>query len=75
MKSRDLFASASRWTTFGDWLRGVEKLYAKAGAKVYELDEPTVTKWQTLAREAAWKDYGARNENCAKLLAAAEKLL
>jgi SAM-dependent methyltransferase len=32
MKSRDLFASASRWTTFGDWLRGVEKLYAKAGA-------------------------------------------
>ena len=50
-------------------------VYAKAGAKVYELDEPTVTKWQTLAREAAWKDYGARNENCAKLLAAAEKLL
>lgn len=34
MKSRDLFASASRWTTFGDWLRGVEKLYAKAGATV-----------------------------------------
>ncbi len=32
MKSRDLFASASRWTTFGDWLRGVEKLYAQAGA-------------------------------------------
>jgi ribosomal protein L3 glutamine methyltransferase len=32
MKSRDLFASASRWTTFGDWLRGVEKLYAKTGA-------------------------------------------
>ena len=32
MKSRDLFASASRWTTCGDWLRGVEKLYAKAGA-------------------------------------------
>jgi ribosomal protein L3 glutamine methyltransferase len=32
MKSRDLFASASRWTTFGDWLRGVEKLYAKVGA-------------------------------------------
>jgi ribosomal protein L3 glutamine methyltransferase len=32
MKSRDLFASASRWTTCGDWLRGVEKLYAKTGA-------------------------------------------
>ena len=32
MKSRDLFASASRWMTFNQWLRGVEKLYAKAGA-------------------------------------------
>ena len=32
MKSRDLFASASRWMTFDQWLRGVEKLYAKAGA-------------------------------------------
>ena len=32
MKSRDLFASASRWTTCGDWLRCVEKLYAKTGA-------------------------------------------
>ena len=50
-------------------------VYAKAGAKVYELDEATVKQWQTLAREAAWKDYGARNENCGKLLAAAEKLL
>jgi TRAP-type C4-dicarboxylate transport system substrate-binding protein len=50
-------------------------LYTKAGAKVYELDEPTVKKWQTLAREAAWQDYASHNENCAKLLAAAEKLL
>jgi TRAP-type C4-dicarboxylate transport system substrate-binding protein len=50
-------------------------VYAKAGAKVYELDEPTVKKWQTLAREAAWKDYASHNETCAKLLAAAEKLL
>ncbi len=32
MKSCDLFASASRWTTFGDWLRGVEKLYGKSDA-------------------------------------------
>ena len=32
MKSHDLFARASRWASFGDWLRGVEKLYAKAGA-------------------------------------------
>jgi ribosomal protein L3 glutamine methyltransferase len=32
MKSRDLFASASRWMTFDQWLRGVEKLYVKSGA-------------------------------------------
>lgn len=32
MKSHDLFARASRWASFDDWLRGVEKLYAKAGA-------------------------------------------
>jgi ribosomal protein L3 glutamine methyltransferase len=30
--ARDLLAGAARWTTFGDWLRGAEKLYAKAGA-------------------------------------------
>jgi len=32
MKSRDLFARATRWRSFEEWLRGVEKLYAKAGA-------------------------------------------
>jgi ribosomal protein L3 glutamine methyltransferase len=29
---RDLLAGAARWTTIGDWLRGTQKLYAKAGA-------------------------------------------
>lgn len=32
MKPRDLLAGAARWATLGDWLRGAEKLYAKAGA-------------------------------------------
>ena len=32
MKPRDLLAGAARWVTLGDWLRGAEKLYAKAGA-------------------------------------------
>jgi TRAP-type C4-dicarboxylate transport system substrate-binding protein len=50
-------------------------LYAKAGAKVWDLDEPTLKKWQTIARETAWKDFGERNETCAALLKAAQKLL
>ena len=55
--------------------KAVADVYAKAGAKVYDLDEATVKKWQAIARETAWKDYGAKNENCAKLLAAAIKTL
>jgi TRAP-type transport system periplasmic protein len=50
-------------------------VYAKAGAKVFDLDEPTVKKWQTIARETAWKDYGERGETSAALLKAAQKLL
>jgi TRAP-type C4-dicarboxylate transport system substrate-binding protein len=52
----------------------VAHVYTKAGAKVFDLDEATLKKWQTLARPV-WKDYSGKNENCAKLLAAAEKLL
>ena len=32
MKSRDLFARATRWRSFEEWLHGVEKIYAKSGA-------------------------------------------
>jgi len=53
----------------------VANVYTKAGAKVYDLDDATLKKWQAIARGNAWKDFGARNESCAKLLAAAEKLL
>jgi TRAP-type C4-dicarboxylate transport system substrate-binding protein len=52
----------------------VADVYTKAGAKVFDLDEATLKKWQALARPV-WKDYSGKNENCAKLLAAAEKLL
>jgi hypothetical protein len=38
----------------------VSNVYLKAGAKVYDLDEPTVKKWQAIARETAWKDYAAK---------------
>ena len=53
----------------------VAEVYAKAGAKIYDIDEPTVKKWQTIARATAWKDYAERNENCAKLMKAAQALL
>ena len=52
----------------------VAAIYTKAGAKVVDLDEATLKKWQVLARPV-WKDFADKNENCAKLLAAAEKLL
>jgi hypothetical protein len=52
----------------------VAGVYQKAGAKVYDLDDAALAKWQAIARPV-WKDYADKNENCAKLLAAAQKLL
>ncbi|MEO6973764.1 MAG: TRAP transporter substrate-binding protein DctP [Rhodoferax sp.] len=51
------------------------EIYAKAGAKVYDMDEATLKTWQVIARETAWKDFGQRSESCASLLKAAQKLL
>ena len=50
-------------------------IYAKAGAKVYDMDEATLKRWQVIARETAWKDFNDKNESCAALLKAAQKLL
>ena len=55
--------------------QAVAGVYAKAGAKVVDLDDATLRRWQAIARGNAWKDFGDRNETCAKLLAAAQKLL
>jgi TRAP-type C4-dicarboxylate transport system substrate-binding protein len=46
----------------------VAKVYAKAGAKVSELDAATVDKWRNIARDTAWKDYGAKTATSAQLL-------
>lgn len=51
------------------------EVYAKAGAKVTDLDSATVAKWQAIARTTAWKDFAEKNESCAGLMAAAQKLL
>lgn len=53
----------------------VATVYEKKGAKVVDMNAATIKKWQTIARATAWKDYAEKNENCAKLLALAEKLL
>ncbi len=55
--------------------QAVSGVYAKKGAKVVDLDEPTVKKWQQIARDTAWKDYAAKTEMSAKLMAAAQKTL
>jgi TRAP-type C4-dicarboxylate transport system substrate-binding protein len=51
------------------------EVYAKAGAKIFDLDDATVRKWQVIARDTAWKDYAERSESCAALMKAAQKLL
>jgi TRAP-type C4-dicarboxylate transport system substrate-binding protein len=53
----------------------VAAVYQRAGARVADLNPATLKKWQAIARTTAWKDYGERNANCAKLLALAEKTL
>ncbi len=51
------------------------EIYQKAGAKISNIDEATYRKWQDIARRTAWKDYAEHNENCAKLIKAAQALL
>ena len=46
----------------------VAKIYEKAGAKVSALDAATVNKWRDIARDTAWKDYGAKTAKAANLL-------
>ena len=53
----------------------VASVYQKAGAKVVDLSPTTIKKWQDIARKTAWKDFGAKNEGCAKLLALAQQTL
>jgi TRAP-type C4-dicarboxylate transport system substrate-binding protein len=53
----------------------VAEIYAKAGAKIYEMDPPTLKKWQAIAHDTAWKDFGDKSESCAALLKAAQQLL
>jgi TRAP-type transport system periplasmic protein len=51
----------------------VAAVYSRAGARVVDLNQASLKKWQEIARNSAWKDFGERNANCAKLLELAEK--
>jgi TRAP-type C4-dicarboxylate transport system substrate-binding protein len=53
----------------------VVAVYQKTNARVTDLNQATIRKWQDIARATAWKDYGERNANCARLLELAEKTL
>jgi TRAP-type C4-dicarboxylate transport system substrate-binding protein len=51
----------------------VAALFQGNGGRTVDLSGTSLRKWQEIARETAWRDYGERNANCAKLLALAEK--
>jgi TRAP-type C4-dicarboxylate transport system substrate-binding protein len=46
----------------------VASIYQKSGAKVAALDAAVVGKWRDIARDTAWKDYGAKTATAANLL-------
>jgi TRAP-type C4-dicarboxylate transport system substrate-binding protein len=52
----------------------VAEVYAKKGAKVSDLDEATVDKWRTIARDTAWKDYAQKTALSAELIKLAEQV-
>jgi TRAP-type C4-dicarboxylate transport system substrate-binding protein len=53
----------------------VAALFQGAGGRTVDLNTDSLRKWQDLARATAWRDFGERNANCAKLLALAEKTI
>jgi TRAP-type C4-dicarboxylate transport system substrate-binding protein len=53
----------------------VAQVYSHAGAKVYDIDDATLRKWQAIAKATAWKDYAEHNDSCKALITAAQKLL
>jgi len=51
----------------------VASVYRGVGARVVDLTPDALRGWQEVARNTAWKDFAARNSNCAKLMALAEQ--
>ena len=46
----------------------VAVVYKKAGAKVVDMDESTISKWRKIAEESAWVDYAKRSAECERFL-------
>jgi len=75
-----IMAVGAELETFGrDAARADDKraaeIYAKAGAQVWDIDDATLKQWQAIAQRTAWKNFAEKNESCAALLKAAQKLL
>jgi TRAP-type C4-dicarboxylate transport system substrate-binding protein len=51
----------------------VAAVYAKTGAQVVDMNADALRKWQAIARTNAWREYGERSANCARLLELAEQ--
>ncbi|WP_229463905.1 TRAP transporter substrate-binding protein DctP [Massilia sp. 9I] len=51
----------------------VAAVYAKSGAQVVDMNADALRKWQAVARTNAWREYGERSANCARLLELAEQ--
>ncbi|MFC0251845.1 TRAP transporter substrate-binding protein DctP [Massilia consociata] len=51
----------------------VASVYRARGAQVVDLNADALRKWQAIARTNAWREFGERNGNCARLLELAEQ--
>jgi TRAP-type C4-dicarboxylate transport system substrate-binding protein len=51
----------------------VAALFQGNGGRTVDMNAASLRKWQEIARNTAWRDFGEKNANCAKLLALAEK--
>jgi len=51
----------------------VAALFQGNGGRTVDMNAASLRKWQDIARNTAWRDFGEKNANCAKLLALAEK--
>jgi TRAP-type C4-dicarboxylate transport system substrate-binding protein len=51
----------------------VAAVYAKTGAQIVDMNADALRKWQAIARTNAWREYGERSANCARLLELAEQ--
>jgi TRAP-type C4-dicarboxylate transport system substrate-binding protein len=52
----------------------VADVYAKKGAKVFDMDDAIVDKWRAIARNTAWKDYAQKTSLSAELIKLAENV-